>query len=147
MSNHHVEYIEADAAMKLRIAAEWGELPARHVHVDGGFTIVALAGTQPVGLLSVAWRELTPPIGDSTEAFIDLIEVREEFRRRSIARRMIGMAAARAKERGASQLRAWSSADKHAAIFMWQTLGFGLCPAVVQAGGADVRGYFAALPV
>ena len=147
MSNQQVEYVEADAAMQARIAAEWGEMQARNMHIENGFAIVALAAGQPAGLLSVSWRELPAPLQESTEAFIDIIEVREGFRRQKIARRMIGMAAARAREHGACQIRAWSSDDKLEAIPMWQALGFGLCPSSEFHAGKEIRGFLAALAV
>jgi len=137
-----VEYVQADTALRERVAREWGELQARHMHVDDGFTIVAIAGDRLAGLLAVEWRELPHPFAGVREAFIDIIEVRPEFRRRGIATRMIGMAAWRAKSAGACQLRAWSSGDKTEAIALWHALGFGLAPAVVHPRGQEVKGFF-----
>ena len=142
-----ITYVDADAALKARIALEWGEMQARHMHLDDGFSIIALSEGRPVGLLSVGWRELPPPLSGAVEAFVDIIEVCEGFRRRGVARTMIGMAAWRATEHGACQLRAWSSDDKLEAIPMWQALGFGLCPAATYPRGQEVHGYFAALRV
>jgi len=137
-----VEYVQADAALRERIAREWGDVQARHMHVDDGFTIVALSAGKPVGLLAVGWRELPEPFAGEREAFIDIIEVRLEFRRRGIASRMIGMAAWRGKSAGAYQLRAWSSDDRLEGLAMWRALGFGLAPATVYPGGKEVRGFF-----
>jgi len=53
--------------------------------------------------------------------------------------------AKRAKDAKKFQLRAWSSADKTAAIPMWRALGFGLCPATTYPRAAAVEGYFVAL--
>ena len=143
-----ISYVEADKEMKARVAAEWGDLQARHMHgTDDGFSIVAMAAGRPVGLVSINWRQLPQPLAGAVEAFVDIIEVRDVFRRKGIASRMVGMAAYRARVHGACQLRAWSSEGRTEAIATWKALGFGLCPATVHPGGAEVRGYFATLPI
>jgi len=60
---------------------------------------------------------------------------------------MLGMAAARARERGAYQLRAWTSHDKTAALSMWRRLGFCLCPATERFNGEEVKGFYAVMRV
>lgn len=145
--NAPIEYVAGDEALRDRIRHEWGETAARHMHTDDGFAIVALSGGSPVGLLSILWRELPPPLPATVEAFIDIIEVRSAFRRRGVATRLVQEAVARARERGAYQLRAWSSADKTEAIPMWRMLGFGLCPATVYPRGRVVEGYFVTLVI
>ena len=135
-------YSDAGAALCERIRREWGEVAARHMHLDDGFSIVALAGDEPVGLIGVVWRVLPPPLPPTEEAFIDIIEVRADFRRRGIAAQLIAMSVERARERGAYQLRAWSSEDKLEAIPMWRALGFGLCPATIYPRSEEVKGYF-----
>ena len=138
-----VRYIDADIALQEMVEAKWGEKAARHMHFEDGFSIVALAGKELAGLISVNWRGLPPALPAGEEAYIDIIEVAVDFRRRGIAKQMIALVAARARERGAHQLRAWSSEDKLEAIPMWKSLGFGLCPAVVYPRGQEVRGIYA----
>jgi len=139
-----ITYVDANAVLRDRIQREWGEVAARHMHLDDGFSIVALAGDEPVGLIGVVWRALPPPLPPTEEAFIDIIEVRADFRRRGIAAQLIALSAERARSRGAYQLRAWSSEDKFEAIPMWRALGFGLCPATTYPRGEEVRGYYVA---
>ncbi len=136
----------ADEAMRLRIAAEWGAMQARHMRLDNGFSIVAMSDGEPVGLISISWRQLLAPLPATGEGFIDIIEVREPFRRRGVARRLVHMASARIAERGCYQIRAWSSEDKTEAIATWKALGFALCPATEKPGrtGEEIRGYFVA---
>ena len=134
---------DADETWKPRIAGEWGGIAAQHMHIADGFSILALCNGNPVGLISVYWRKLPPPLADMHEGYIDIIEVLAGFGRRKIATRMIEMSTERARKRGAHQLRAWSSGDKVEAISMWKALGFGLCPATTYPGGEEVRGYFA----
>jgi GNAT superfamily N-acetyltransferase len=120
----------------------WGQKAADHMHFDDGFSIVAEIDDRPVGLISVYWRKLPPPIEDAFEGYIDIIDVLAGFRRRGIASHLVELASHRAGEKGAFQLRAWSSEDKTEAIPMWRALGFGLCPATIYPGGQEVRGYF-----
>lgn len=140
-----IQYVDAGEALRDRIGREWSEMAARHMHTADGFSIVAVAGDEPVGLIAVVWRELPPPLPAMVEAYIDIIEVRRDYRRRGIASHLVRLAATRARERGAYQLRAWSSDDKTEAIPMWRVLGFGLCPATTCPRGQAVQGYFVTL--
>jgi GNAT superfamily N-acetyltransferase len=142
-----IEYIDADEVWQQRVADAWGELAARHMHIAGGFSLLALCDGEPVGLIAVEWRTLPPPLRDASEGYIDIIEVRAEFRRRGIATRLVALAVDRARRQGVYQVRAWSSEDKTEAIPMWQALGFGLCPSTTYARGEEVRGYFVTLPL
>lgn len=142
MGEIYIDYVDADEAWKQRIAKEWGETAVQHMHITEGFSILALHDEKPVGLISVYWRRLPPPLVDSYEGYIDIIEVLAEFRRQGIATKMIDISAERARKRGVYQLRAWSSEDKTEAIPMWKALNFGLCPATVYPSGQEVAGYF-----
>ena len=143
MDDAHIDYIDADEAWKQRIGKEWDEASAQHMHIADGFSILALHNGEPVGLLSVYWRKLPPPLVDMHEGYIDIMDVVAGYRRRGIATRMIEMATERARKQGVYQLRAWSSEDKVKAIPMWKALGFGLCPATTYPGGKTVKGYYA----
>lgn len=138
-----IEYVDADDAWRQLIAGDWGEKAARHMHIDDGFSILALHGAKPVGLISIVWKQLVPPLADTPEAYVDIIEVRPGYRRRGIARQMIALAAQRARERSAYQLRAWSTEDKTEALPMWRALGFALNPVTHRMWGPEVSGYFA----
>ena len=128
-----------------QLAAEWGEVTARHTHLDDGFSIVATRGETIVGLIGVKWETLPPPLQETAEAYIDIIGVREGSRRQGVARGLLELAADHARAQGAYQLRAWSSRDKSEAIPMWQKLGFTLCPATQEVRGQTIHGYYAAL--
>jgi ribosomal protein S18 acetylase RimI-like enzyme len=138
-----IQYIDADEAMKLSIENEWGEKPARHMHLTDGFSIVALDGENLVGLISTYWKKLPAPLNEC-DAYIDILEVHKDFRRQGIARRLIEMSMERARQKGMFQIRSWSSEDKLEAIPMWKALGFGLCPATTFPKGQEVRGFFVA---
>ena len=137
-----IDYIEADEAWQLRIAKEWGQAATRHMHLSDGFSILALSEDLPVGLISVYWRRLPAPLEQEFDAYIDILEVHEDFRRQGIARRLIALSMERAGAEGMAQLRAWSSEDKTEAIHMWKALGFGLCPATTYPNGQAINGFF-----
>jgi ribosomal protein S18 acetylase RimI-like enzyme len=142
VTQQSLHYVVADAELRRRLGTEWGEVVARHMHLNDGFSIVAMDGRTPAGVISVYWRRLPPPLPESYEGYIDIIEVHPDYRRRGVARGLVEMALKRGKKQGVHQLRAWSSEDKVEAIPMWQALGFGLCPATTYPGGEEVRGYF-----
>jgi ribosomal protein S18 acetylase RimI-like enzyme len=137
-----LQYLEIDVSWQNRMTQEWGQKVASHLRFSDGFTIIARHDQKSVGLISVYWRILPPPLADVQEGYINIIEVRKAYRRRGIATELIALAARRAAGQHACQLRAWSSEDKREAILMWKRLGFGLCPAVTFPGGKEVRGYF-----
>ncbi len=138
-------YQEADQRLKNRIRSEWGEIAARHMHLTEGFSLVASLEGLSVGLISVYWRALPPPLEDACEGYVDIIEVLPEYRRRGVAAKLVELAAERARNKGAHQLRAWSSEDKTEAILMWRALGFGLCPAKTYPKGQEINGFFVTL--
>ena len=144
MNDLEVQFINADDVLKNRVREEWGEKIAQHMHLEDGFSILAMQGNNLVGLISVYWKLLPSPLPETCEGYIDILEVHKDFRRRGIATRLVDMSFERAKEKGVYQMRSWSSLDKTEAIPMWKTLGFGLCPATTYPKGQEVKGYFVA---
>ena len=142
MSELGLRFIDADEALKIRVMKEWGENSARHMHLEDGFSILAMDENNLVGLISVYWRTLPPPLPETCEGYIDILEVHRDFRRKGIATCLIDLSLERGHEKGVYQMRAWSSLDKREAIAMWKALGFGLCPATTYPNGQEVMGYF-----
>jgi ribosomal protein S18 acetylase RimI-like enzyme len=142
MDESKIQFVNADEALKLRVMEEWGEKTAHHMHLWGGFSILAMQEEKFVGLISMYWKTLPPPLPETREGYIDILEVHKDFRRRGIATQLINLSFERAKEKGVYQVRAWSSLDKTEAIPMWKALGFGLCPATTFPKGQEVKGYF-----
>lgn len=142
MSTLAITYLEADRKIKNRIEKEWGEKAARHIHLTDGFSIVAVENDKLVGMISAYWRKLPPPLPETFDCYIDILEVHADYRKKGIATKLINTVCERAKEKGMYQIRAWSSDDKIEAISMWKALGFGLCPAVTHPQGKEVQGYF-----
>ena len=137
-----IRFADANDELKDRVMREWGEKMARHMHIDDGFSMVALQEECLVGLISVYWKLLPPPLHEFLEGYIDIIEVHKDFRRQGIAKQLVRLSVELAKEKDAYQLRAWSSLDKTEAIQMWKDLRFGLCPATTYPHGQEVLGYF-----
>ena len=147
-----IAYVEADQELRDRVVAQWQAwFPGvgEYIVLEEGFTIVALDGEQAVGLISVHWEQLPPPLSEVTDAYIWDIEVAETHRRLGIARRLIAEAGKRAADHGSYQLRAWSAYDRVEALPMWKALGFGLCPSSIisAVSGEPVEGFFVARPL
>lgn len=143
MSELDIQFVDADERLRNRVAEEWGGKVAHHMHLEDGFSILAVQEEKLVGLISVYWKMLSSPLPETYEGYIDILEVHQDFRRKGIATQLIDKALERAQEKSVYQLRAWSSLDKTEAIPMWKALGFGLCPATTYPGGQEVKGYFA----
>lgn len=142
MNEANLDFVDADKALKDKVRDEWGEKVAHHMHLEDGFSILAMQENLLVGLISVYWKTLPAPLPETQEGYIDILEVQEDFRRRGVATQLINLSLERAKERGVFQIRAWSSLDKTEAIPMWKALGFGLCPATTYPRGQEMKGYF-----
>lgn len=142
MSELGIEYIGANDALRRRVADEWGEKVARYMHLEDGFSILAMLDGSLIGLISVYWKLLPPPLSETWEGYVDILEVHKDFRRRGIATQLIAISLERAKEKSVYQMRAWSSLDKTEVIPMWKALGFGLCPTATFPKGQEVKGYF-----
>ena len=142
MGELEIQFVDADDALKNRVAEEWGEKAACHTHLEDGFSILAMREKDLVGLISLYWKTLPAPLPETCEGYIDILEVHKDFRRKGVATQLIDMAMERARTKDVYQVRSWSSLDKTEAILMWKALGFGLCPATTYPNGQEVKGYF-----
>ena len=122
-------YQEITAELLEKIADRYGEIAKNHIHTENGsFSLVALHDSVPVGFISTYTQPLTEPLCGEKDAYIDIIEVDEQYRRQGIATNMIDLTEKWALKNGFSQIRAWSSQDKTEAIPMWFNLGYCMCP-------------------
>lgn len=137
-----IQYLDGDESIRERIALEWGEKAANHLHFLDGFTIFAVFQNQIIGLISTNWHQLPPPLSEIAEGYIDILEVTPPFRRHGIASQLVLLSIRRIADRHCYQVRAWSSEDKLEALPMWKKLGFGLCPAIIFPYGQEVHGFF-----
>ena len=139
-----IQFVECDAELRHRVGEAMGDVVERHTCLEGGFTVVALDGETPVGLIAVHRRRLPGSLAETYDGFVNIIEVTESYRRQGVGRRLVELSIDRCRELGLYQVRAWSSEDKVEAIPMWKALGFTLCPAIEIHGGQEIRGYLVA---
>ena len=141
-----IDFVMADQRLVETIIRQWQTyMPTidQYIVLDGGFTLVAMHGDTPVGLIAIAYEQLPAPLDATIEASITDIDVLDDYRRRGIAQRLVEMATERARQDGAYQLTAWSTDDKIEAIPMWRALGFGLSRVTHAMWDEEVTGYFA----
>lgn len=117
---HQITFIDIDEPILAMIAEDFSTKHVRYLRAEDGFTVAAMAEGRPVGFIGLFWRHLPEPLPGILECFVDIIEVGADFRRRGIAQKLLSIAEDRARERGAYQIRAWSSDDKTEAIPMWR---------------------------
>jgi len=130
-----IVYREVDRKIEDAIVRTFGEWVREFACIhrgDGCLSLAALHGERPVGFISTFGRNYPEPLSDYTEAFIDVIEVDEHYRRRGIAATLLRMTEDWAKGYGYHQIASWSSDDKTEAIHMWYALDWCVCPAVMR---------------
>lgn len=141
--NYELVQIDQDLAEQIR--KEYRQEAYDHLHFDDGISYAAVIDGKVVGFIAICWKMLpySSIIGES-EAYIDIIEVHDDYRRQGIAKALIEQISQAALNHGCIQLRSWSSEDKNEAILMWKGLGFGLHPQEIisEKTGELVKGYF-----
>ena len=142
MSDMH--FTLADERKLKQIIEKWAWIRREWLHIEGGFTFIALDSIKVVGFISVRWRNLPGSLNEMEEGFIDIIEVDPKYRRQGIATRLVRMSEQQCIANGACQIRAWSSEDKVEAIHLWHSLRYCLCPAADYPRGKPIHGYFVA---
>ncbi|MCL2774722.1 MAG: GNAT family N-acetyltransferase [Oscillospiraceae bacterium] len=127
-------YKEIDGDLLEKMCSHFGdeETIKKHIHFENGsFSLVALCDDIPVGFISTYTKMLAPPLDNQKDAYIDIIEVDEKYRKQGIASELIRLIEEWAAKNRFSQIRAWSSQDRIEAIPMWYKLGYCMCPAKI----------------
>lgn len=142
-------YQQIDATLEHKIVARFGDWVVKHrcLHFEpGSYSLAAVVDGEPVGFISTYPEQFPEPLEGLGDAYIDVIEVDAGYRRMGIARTMIAMTEAWARDYGYHQIRAWSSQDKHEAIPMWYALDYCICPAKIWVEWCKevVDGYYVA---
>jgi GNAT superfamily N-acetyltransferase len=141
-----IQYQRVDAMIAESIRSQYGEMQASQLHLEEhSYSLAALDGETVVGFISICPKDLDEPLETYTDAFIDILEVHPQYRRRGIGSLLVRAGEEWAAEHGFTQIRAWSSTDKTEAIKMWHALEYGLCPALQPSSedGRLVSGYHA----
>jgi ribosomal protein S18 acetylase RimI-like enzyme len=144
--NNKIEINIADEKMKDRWKDVSGWEPKviqSHMHLAEGFSLIAKDRDELLGMISVYWKKLPYLNSVNFEGYIDIIEVRDDYRRKGIASQLINKAIDYCKNKDLYQIRAWSSEDKVAAINMWRSVEFSLCPAITYTSGKEIKGVYA----
>lgn len=124
-SQHEVTYLPADEELKVRIRQDWSSNAGDFVSLDEeSFSLVALVGDAPIGVVSARKRRLDEPLDMIHEAFIYIIEVREEYRRSGIGSALIEAVVAWARKQDLSQVGAWSMKTRVEVLHLWRKFGF-----------------------
>lgn len=117
-----------------KIAEIFGDYIMKHncFHFgEGCLSLAAYDNDVPVGIISAYPLVYPRPLENLEDAYIDVLDVNEKYRKQGIARGLITLTEKWAKEYGYSQIRAWSSEDKKEAIPMWYALDYCMCPAKI----------------
>ncbi len=128
-----------------KIKISYGEMEANHISLDKeAYSIVALKGNEVIGFISSYLKPLTPPLEGVHEAYINIIEVKEELRRIGIGTKLLEKTENHFRLLGIYQIRGWSSQEKLEAINLWRKLQFSLCPTLIHLPSKDlnVPGYY-----
>ena len=92
------------------------------------YGLVAINEDIPIGYIIVTPRILTYPLEHITDAYIEIIEVMDEYRRQGIGQTLVTRSEEWAKKMGFRQIRTHSNDKAADAIKMWHKLNYGLCP-------------------
>lgn len=147
-----MRYVTIDPRVEAMIIAQFGAWVKDYDclrYGEGYFTAAALDGETVAGFIAVHPQSWIPPLERVSDAFIEVIEVAENYRRMGVATQLVQMMENSAREYGYRQIRAWSSDDKVEALNMWLKLGYCMCAAAmlgesVKPAQAQIPGYYCA---
>ena len=121
----NITYVTATSELKQRMKQESASNASDFIRFeDNYFSIVALDGGTPIGLIVAKKRHLSKPMEKLEEAFIDIIEVHPDYQRQGIGTVLMEKVMAWAKENDVVQIRAWSEEIRYEALMLWAKLGF-----------------------
>jgi len=125
----NIEYKKIDDEILGKIVDEYGEWVKGYIHIRGDtFTLAAMDGDIPAGFVCVTPRALDYPLGYLQDAYIEDLEVHENYRRQGIGQHLIECSEDWARKAGFKQIRTHSNDKAVEAIHMWHKLNYGLCP-------------------
>jgi len=143
-----IEYKTIDGPIYEKIVGMYGEWTKQYIKLDDdAFTLSALDCDLPVGFICVTPRALTYPLERLKDAFMEVLEVHENYRRQGIGRSLVQRGEEWASKEGFQQIRTHSNDGAADAIKMWNRLGFGLCPHDYRVGNEKHSGYWVAKPL
>lgn len=109
---------------------------------DDGYFVVAEENGEIAGFAAVFGRKIPAPV-EETEAFINVIEVFEEYQKSGVASMLVRKIIETEKPRGTYQIRAYCDISNAASHALWRKNGFGLSPVKMPDG--SIAGSFVTL--
>ena len=129
-----IKYRKIDDVILSRIVDEYGDWAKDYIHIkDDAFALAPMDGDFPAGFICVTPQNLDYPLAHLRDAYIEVVEVHENYRRQGIGQHLINCAENWAREAGFKQIRTHSNDKAIEAINMWHKLNYGLCPHVYSA--------------
>jgi GNAT superfamily N-acetyltransferase len=108
------------------------------------FSVFAMSDGKPVALVGANIRNISEPLQNESEVFIDIIEVNPAFYRQGIGTELIYQVIEWATTKKASQVRAWSEECREAALILWCKMGFTFSRVDLQRGEENRYGFYVA---
>ena len=142
-----IEYKNIDERIYEKIVGTYGDWIKKYIKLDANaFALSAMDGDFPAGFICVTPRTLTYPLEHIQDAFIEVLEVDEQYQRQGIGRYLVERGEEWAVKNGFQQIRTHSNDKAANAIKLWNKLNYGLCPHVFYAE-EGCKGYWVAKPL
>lgn len=140
-----VDYKEIDNLLLERITKTYGEWVKEYIILrDDTFALAAVDGDVPVGFVCVTPRTLAYPLEHLEDAFIEVVEVHENYRRQGIGQYLITRSEDWARSVGFKQIRTHHNNKADEAIKMSYKLNYSMCPYDYWIEGKAYSGYWVA---
>lgn len=138
-----VEYKSINDLILEKIIDVYGDWCKQYIIIrDDTFTLAAMDGDIPVGFICVTPRALTYPLEHLKDAFIEVLEVHENYQRQGIGQHLVVCSEDWAKNAGFKQIRTHHNDKAAAAIMLSHKLNYGLCPHDYWIEDKKYSGYF-----
>jgi GNAT superfamily N-acetyltransferase len=120
-----IAYAKGTPELRARYQEETTSNATDHIRFDENcFSLFALVDGRPVGVIGAHLCDLPKPLRTPREAYIDIVEVLADWRRRGIGTALVEGVMEWARENGAAQARSWSEEIRTEALMLWGKLGF-----------------------
>jgi GNAT superfamily N-acetyltransferase len=138
-----IQYVPATPELKARMRAQSESNASDFIRFEDNYcSLIAMDGDRPVALIVAKRRPLSEPLQMVQEAYIDIIEVQPEYRRRGIGTICVEKVEAWAREHQVAQIRAWSEEIRVEALMLWKKLGYSFARVDFQRGDEKRYGFY-----
>ena len=143
MCEMQIKYKQIDHVILEKIVDSYGEGVREYIFIrENTFALAALDGEIPVGFICVTPAALAYPLEQLVDAFIEIYEVHEDYRRQGIGRHLVTCAEEWARSAGFRQIRTHHNNEAANAIKLSNSLNYGLCPYDYWVDGKMYSGYW-----